>query len=61
MSDMSLTDLRKRVVDGEPVTLEEYKQVIAGLRRDRSAAKPGKKKKESQPTLDLPADLKDLF
>ena len=66
MSVPSLMDLRMRVVDGDPITPEEYAQVVDNLRSDRSA-KPASKKstskadKEAKALAIFPAELNDLF
>lgn len=62
----ALNDLRRRVLAGEDVPVEEYAALIQSLRARRagdvaaSAEKKSSKKKSSSPAVELPDILKDL-
>ena len=53
-----LFDLRKKVLDGEDVSAEEYSRVIEAARKSRTAseAKPRGKKKEPANTTPIDFD-----
>jgi DNA helicase IV len=42
---MELADLRRRLLDGQEVSLEELKEAIRLLRQDRLSAKPEEKRR----------------
>lgn len=62
----ALNDLRRRVLAGEDVSVEEYAALIQSLRARRAgdvaafAEKKSSKKKSSSPAVELPDILKDL-
>lgn len=60
---MQLQDLRRRVLNKEEVTAEQYAIVIESLREGRKASATTKKKaapKEKKPST-IPDNLDDLF
>ena len=55
-----LLELSRKVLAGDKVSDEEYKELIADLRSDRKAG-AGSGKAKANPNVKLPANLDDLF
>lgn len=62
-NEINLMDLRKRVINGDPVTPEEYAIIVENLRRDRTAGKVAKASKAAKkdPVKTFGADLSNLL
>ena len=62
-SIQQLQDLRRKVLNKEEVTAEEYAIVIASLTEGRKASAASKKAKEKKPKKPstIPDNLNDLF
>ena len=56
-----LLELSRRVLAGDKVSDEEYKELITNLRSDRKAGAGSGKAAKANPDVKLPDNLDDLF